>query len=136
MSRGLKNNNPGNIRISATKYEGEVFPSKDKAFRQFKEMRYGYRAMFVLLYTYRRKYYAKTIAQMISRYAPANENNTAGYIARVSKDSGIDANAEIRATNKDVMIPIVAAMSAVENGVAADMADVLAGWKLFLEYLK
>jgi hypothetical protein len=90
----------------------------------------------VLLYTYRRKYYAKTIAQMISRYAPANENNTAGYIARVSKDSGIDANAEITATNKDVMIPIVAAMSAVENGVAADMADVLAGWKLFLEYLK
>jgi Asp-tRNA(Asn)/Glu-tRNA(Gln) amidotransferase A subunit family amidase len=49
MSRGLKNNNPGNIRISATKYLGEVQPSQDRSFKQFKEMRYGYRAMFVII---------------------------------------------------------------------------------------
>ncbi|MDR2064565.1 MAG: structural protein P5 [Prevotellaceae bacterium] len=137
MSRGLKNNNPGNIRISTTKYLGEVQPSQDRSFKQFKEMRYGYRAMFVLLHSYQRKYGLKTIKQMIYRYAPPlDNNNTDGYVSRVSKDSGVDAAAEITATNKDVMIPVVAAMSAVENGVAADMAEVQAGWKLFLDYLK
>ena len=29
------------------------------------------------------------------------------------------------------MIPIVAAMSRVENGVSADMSEVDAGWELF-----
>jgi hypothetical protein len=137
MSRGLRNNNPGNIRISATTYLGEALPSLDKAFKQFREMRFGYRAMFVLLYTYQRKYGLKTIAQMITRYAPpADSNNTSAYVQRVSKDSGIDAATPITATHKDVMIPIVAAMSRVENGVEADITDVQAGWKLFLEYLK
>lgn len=137
MSRGLNNNNPGNIRLSATKYLGEVQPSQDKSFKQFKEMRFGYRAMFVLLYTYQKKYGLKTISQMVARYAPpADNNNTSGYIQRVSKDSGIGSNTEITATNKDVMIPIVSAMSAVENGVSADISEVQSGWKLFLEYLK
>jgi hypothetical protein len=100
-------------------------------------MRYGYRAMFVLLYTYQKKYGLKTIKQMIYRYAPPfDNNNTDGYVKRVSSDSGVDATAEITATNKDVMIPVVAAMSAVENGVPAELQDVKAGWKLFLEYLK
>jgi hypothetical protein len=137
MSRGLKNCNPGNIRISATKYLGEVQPSQDRAFKQFIEMRYGYRAIFVLLYTYQKNYGLKTISQMLYRYAPpADSNNTDGYIRRVSKDSGVDATAEITATNKDVMIPIVAAISAVENGVPADISEVEKGWKLFLNYLK
>ena len=136
MSRGLKNNNPGNIRISGTKYEGEIVPSQDKAFKQFSEMRYGYRAMFVLLYTYQKKYNCNTIRQMISRYAPENENNTGGYIARVCKDSGVVADTDITTTNREVMIPIVAAMSAVENGVPAVMSDVIAGFDLFKEYLK
>ena len=39
----------------------------------------------------------------------------------------------ITATNRDVMVPIVAAMSRVENGKDAVMADVEAGWKLFMQ---
>lgn len=38
MSRGLKNCNPGNIRISTTKWIGEIQPSTDKSFKQFKAM--------------------------------------------------------------------------------------------------
>lgn len=36
--RGLRNNNPGNIRLSSTKYQGEVQPSQDTAFKQFESM--------------------------------------------------------------------------------------------------
>ena len=53
----MRNRNPGNIRRSATKYLGEVAPSRDAAFKQFETMAWGYRAMFVLLDSYSRKGY-------------------------------------------------------------------------------
>ena len=131
LSRGLRNNNPGNIRLSSTRYLGEV-DSTDTAFKQFKSMAYGYRAMFVLLYTYQKKHKLDTIADMISRYAPAIENHTEKYIQAVSEWSGVPATSRITSTNGDIMVPIVAAMSRVENGVFANMTDVVKGWDLFI----
>lgn len=132
VPRGLRNNNPGNIRLSATRYHGEVCPSEDKAFKQFETMAHGYRAMFVLLYTYQHKHGLNTIAAMISRWAPSVENDTDGYIQAVSDWSGVPATSRITTTNGDIMVPIVAAMSRVENGVFANMPDVVKGWDLFI----
>lgn len=132
IARGLRNNNPGNIRLNGITYEGEIVPSKDKSFKQFKSMEYGYRAMFVVLHTYARKYGINTIEGMISRYAPASENHTQKYIDAVSEWSGVPGTSHITTTNADVMIPIVAAMSRVENGEAADKSEVEAGWKMFI----
>lgn len=132
MPRGLRNNNPGNIRLSATRYQGEVLPSQDKAFKQFETMAHGYRAMFVLLYTYQHKHGLNTIASMISRWAPNIENDTDGYIQAVADWSGVPATSRITTTNGDIMVPIVAAMSRVENGVFANMPDVVRGWDLFI----
>lgn len=131
--RGLRNNNPGNIRKNNIVYQGEVVPSKDEAFRQFITMAYGYRAMFTVLYTYQKKYGINTIADAIVRYAPSIENHTTAYIDAVSEWSGVPATSHITTTNADVMIPIVAAMSRVENGVPADMREVEQGWKLFIQ---
>ena len=50
--RGIRNNNPCNIRLSRTTYKGEVNPSSDKAFKQFESMAYGYMAVFVTLRHY------------------------------------------------------------------------------------
>lgn len=130
-SRGLRNNNPGNIRLSSTRYQGEV-DSTDSAFEQFKTMAHGYRAMFVLLYTYQKKHHLHTIAEMITRYAPPEENDTKAYINAVSEWSGVPSTCHITATNGDVMIPIVAAMSRVENVTEAVMGDVEKGWELFI----
>lgn len=131
LSRGLRNNNPGNIRRNMEKWQGEVIPSQDEAFKQFSSMAYGYRAVFVTLNTYQKKYGLDTIEKIIRRWAPENENDTKAYIDTVSKRSGVPATSRITATNRDVMVPIVAAMSHVENGTPAVMADVEAGWKLF-----
>ena len=131
--RGLRNNNPGNIRKGNVVYQGEIVPSKDDAFRQFTTMAYGYRAMFVLLHTYQRKYGLNTIASIISRYAPSVENHTEAYISAVAEASGVPATSHITTTNADVMVPIVVAMSKVENGVPAELSEVEAGWKLFIE---
>jgi hypothetical protein len=130
MTRGLRNNNPGNIRISGIKYQGEIQPSKDKNFKQFSSMPYGYRAMFVILRTYYVKYGLKSISQMIRRWAPANENNTVAYINHVSAWSGIHKDTSLEITSKGMMCAVVAAMSRVENGIKANSTDVQKGWDL------
>ena len=124
-SRGYRNNNPGNIRINGDKFQGEVIPSQDKEFKQFESMAYGYRAIFKILRNYQINYKLNTIRQMISRWAPKNENDTANYISFVSERSGIPADDPIRTDNREMMIRIVAAMSRVENGIDADMVDII-----------
>ena len=133
--RGLRNNNPLNIEKTkgGNPWQGEIVPSKDSRFAQFTSMAYGYRAAFKLLNNYQRNYGLDTIRKMISRWAPSNENHTEAYVKAVSDRSGVPADGRITTTNHDDMVPIVAAMSFVENGVEANIADVEAGWKLFIE---
>lgn len=131
MSRGLRNCNPGNIRRSRVRYKGEVLPSNDKEFKQFCSMAYGYRAMFVLLDSYRSKYGLCTIRQMLNRYAPPSENFTEGYIRFVASRTGIAPDEIVNTRAARDMVPIVAAMSEIENGKAAIISDVEAGWGLF-----
>lgn len=135
ISRGLRNNNPLNIEKTkgGNPWLGEIVPSADSRFAQFKSMAYGYRAAFKLLNNYQKNYGLDTIRKMISRWAPSNENHTDAYVETVSNRSGVPANSRITTTNRDVMVPIVAAMSYVENGVEARMADVEAGWELFIK---
>ena len=132
MSRGLRNCNPGNIRQSRSRFQGEVRPSRDSAFKQFETMAYGYRAMFVLLDTYRTRYGLSTIREMISRWAPPTENFTEGYIRFVAERTGINADATVDSRSERDMVPIVAAMSEIENGAKAVMSDVHEGWALFV----
>lgn len=132
LPRGLRNNNPGNIRKNGITYEGEVTPSQDASFKQFKSLAYGYRAIFVVLHTYARKYGIDTLERMIQRYAPATENHTQAYIDAVSEWSGVPPTSHLTSTNAEVMIPIVSAMSRVENGTVANVVEVEKGWKLFI----
>lgn len=133
MARGLNNRNPGNIRQSKGCYKGEVRPSRDPAFKQFETIAWGYRAIFVLLHTYRTRHGLRTIAAMIARWAPPSENKTELYIRTVSRRSGIPADRPLDTRDRRTMIPIAAAISFVENGTAADMHDVEKGWELFAD---
>lgn len=49
LPRGLRNNNPGNIRRNSNVFQGEKIPSSDRQFKQFKTLAYGYRAVFKIL---------------------------------------------------------------------------------------
>lgn len=129
LPRGVRNNNPLNIRISMDKFVGEVRPSQDKKFKQFDTMAHGYRAAFRVLRTYINNYKCDTIRKIISRWAPATENNTLAYVMTVSDRAGISPDAPISADNREMMVRIVAAMSYVENGVEADRVEVLDGWE-------
>ena len=127
--RGLRNNNPGNIRRNSDVFQGEK-TSSDREFKQFKSMAYGYRAIFKILSNYYRNYKLDTIRKMIGRWAPENENDTEAYIKAVADYSGIPADDPIDINDREQMIRIVAGMSKVENGREGDMSDVIAGWNL------
>ena len=129
-ARGLRNNNPGNIRINGDLFQGEVRPSKDKSFKQFTTMAYGYRAMFKILSNYFKNYKLDTIRKMIIRWAPHKENHTEAYIKAVSDYAGIPADDPINVNDREQMIRIVAGMSRVENGREAEMSDIIAGWEM------
>ena len=132
MSRALRNNNPGNIRLGTFKYRGEKTKSSDLSFRQFESIEWGYRAMFVLLHTYAVKHGCHTLRKIINRYAPPVENHTDNYIRRVADSAHLSPDVEISTSDAGIMVAVVAAMSEVENGVKANMADVWRGWELFI----
>lgn len=129
LPRGLRNNNPLNIRKNSDVFQGEVVPSRDTAFKQFKTMAHGYRAGFKILSNYYRIYKLTTIRKIISRWAPENENNTSAYVSLVSSYAGIGPD-DLISFDREQMIRVVAGMSKVENGREADMSDVIAGWNL------
>ena len=131
MARGLDNRNPGNIRQSKVRYRGEVRPSRDPAFKEFESLAWGYRAIFVLLDTYRIRYGLDTLRGMISRWAPPSENHTDAYIRAVAADTGLDPDERLDTHDARTMIPVAAAISRVENGTPADMRQVAEGWRLF-----
>lgn len=133
MSRGLRNRNPGNIRRSGSRFRGEVVPGRDASFKEFETMAWGYRAMFVLLDGYRRRHALSTIRQFITRYAPPSENFTDGYIRFVARTAGIDADIPLDTRSPRDMIPLVCAMSEIENGVKAVTQEVHDGWNLFAQ---
>ena len=133
MTRGLRNNNPGNIRHDGVKWRGEI-AGTDKSFKTFETMAWGVRAMFLLLNNYQIKYGIDTIESMIKRWAPENENNTETYIQTVSKISGINRSTLVTTTRKEQMLPIIEAMIMVENGKNIPYDIICEGWQLFIKH--
>jgi hypothetical protein len=129
MTRGLRNNNPGNIRKNRDVFQGEIIPSSDRDFKQFRTLAYGYRAMFVSLNTYRKRG-LDTIEKIISAWAPPSENDTRNYIHSVVKWSGVPKDRILTEYDGKDYIKIVAAMSRVENGLPANLWDVETGFSL------
>lgn len=130
LPRGLRNNNPGNIRRSSDRWLGLAPVQADPDFFQFAYISYGYRALIITLQNYRRKHGLQTIADMIRRWAPTNENNTAAYVRSVCHEMQVPDCYVPDIEDKGTMCALAAAISKHENGVPAVMKDVERGWEL------
>lgn len=128
--RGIRNNNPGNIRITKDKWKGLREDQTDKDFFQFVSMPYGYRALIKTLQNYRKLHDCWTIGDFIRRYAPPTENHTTAYIRTVCDKMGVSPASIPNTDDKLTMCMLAAAISYVENGVLAEMEDVVKGWEL------
>ena len=128
--RGIRNNNPGNIRITKDRWKGLSLVQADREFFQFTKMKWGYRALLRTLQNYRRRHGCQSIKDFISRWAPATENRTGNYIAAVCKKLQVPSTYCPDVDDRGTMCAMAAAISEVENGVPAKMADIEAGWEL------
>ena len=115
LPRGLRNNNPLNIKKGSS-WIGERPIQTDKTFEQFIDIIFGLRAGFYLLRKYINVYGDNTIEKIIRRWAPPTENATTKYIDIVSRLTGIPARQEFRFENAEILIAIVNEMCFVENG--------------------
>lgn len=73
-------NNPANIRYNPyNTWKGQIEPLR--GFCQFSDIKYGLRALMVLLRNYIKNRKCRSVSQIIHRFAPVFENNTSGYIS-------------------------------------------------------
>ena len=118
--RGIRNNNPGNIRFGKSVWLGSVKGS-DPAFVTFSEMRYGVRAMALLLLHYQKHYGDKTIRQLINRWAPPVENDTGAYVNHVALICDAQPSAPYDLMLSDNLFYLVSAIILHENGTMSGM---------------
>lgn len=114
MSRGIRNNNPGNIRHGSSQWQGMSAEQTDAEYIQFDDPVYGIRALAKLLKNYQSRYGLKTIREIITRWAPPSENITSAYVANVARIVGVSADQQIIVTDK--IVPLVVAIITHENG--------------------
>merc|ERR1712061_412862 len=83
VPRGIRNNNPGNIRDFGIPWEG--LAGKDNAdFCKFKSAHHGLRALSRDMIT-KIGNGVNTVDKIISKHAPPNENDTSSYIKHVAR---------------------------------------------------
>ena len=146
--RGIRNNNPLNIRLSSDKWQGQINPSGnanvndndnnsslkgESDFCQFYTMEYGWRAAFVILCkTYYGKYKLKTIRDIVTRWAPPKENNTEAYIRHVSDYTGIGPDRDLGdpQTHPTNWLLTGYAMAVMENGKTLPPIPMIKGFAL------
>lgn len=111
--RGIRNNNPGNIRYTGTQWQGLADTPTDGEYCIFINVRYGIRAMARILKSYAGRGLV-TIESIISTWAPDSENNTKSYILAVSRRMGVGSTQVL--TVKD-WPALIEAVIHHENGV-------------------
>ncbi len=118
--RGIRNNNPGNLRISNQAWEGKVATNTDGEFEQFSSYEYGVRALILLLRNYLRGD-RNTLSKIISAYAPASDgNHTNNYITFMVdrlKQGGLTVDADTELTIDRTTLRLLAqGIARMENG--------------------
>lgn len=116
IPRGVRNNNPGNIRRNGDPWQGLAERHSDVEFFTFKSPIYGIRALARTLIVYQDKHGLRTIRQIIGRWAPPVENNTNAYVRAVAADAGLDAYQTLDMHQFAHLLPLTKAIIHHENG--------------------
>ena len=116
IPRNQRNNNPGNIRLGGSNWDGSV-TGNDTEFVTFATPEMGVRAMVKTLHTYQERYNLSSIREIISRWAPYGPNDTGGYIDFVSKSMGVDPDLTLELKkDPETTKKLVSAMIQKEGG--------------------
>ena len=112
-TQGRRTNNPLNLKFNA-KNDWMGKKESENGFETFDDMAYGVRAADDTLRTYD-NYNIDTVAKVINRWAPPNENNTDEYIKFVAKELNISPNDKIDLQNDETRQNLLKAMVKMES---------------------
>ena len=116
LPRGIRNNNPGNIKADGTSWQGMA--GDDGTFVIFDDMSWGTRAMATSL-TNMVKGGLTTLNQLIRTWSATDQD---AYVANVSQATGIDPNAPL-SLDVPTLSKIMRAMISQENGDAGSLVS-------------
>ncbi len=116
LPRGIRNNNPGNLKKTDTKWQGLADTQTDDKFFVFSTPIYGIRALARTLISYQVKHGLRTIRQIIGRWAPTSENDTVAYIKAVCEGSRLGADVELDMHKHEHLKALAVAIIGFENG--------------------
>ena len=123
LPRGIRNNNPGNIRATKDPWQGLDSPPSDGEFFRCKTPADGIRMLARTLITYQDKRLAAdgsaidTVQEVIARWAPPAENDTDAYAESVRKNTGIKRGEHIDLHDYETMDKVCRSIILHENGV-------------------
>ena len=140
MTRGIRNNNPLNLRHSADRWQGARIMQTDPDYVQYKDIKWGFRAAWKILDTYcltfKKEGKAYNVRNIIGRWAPPTENDTDAYVRAVVKLSGLGGNENMPRPKHywnfeevDKLVRLIRAMVCVENGIKWEKVDTKDIWK-------
>jgi hypothetical protein len=121
-SRGIRNNNPGNIERGAPwqglAEPGEMTPEQaaETRFCVFRAPEWGIRAIARILISYQDRHDIRTIEGTIRRWAPPHENDTGSYARAVAAKVGVEPDDTVDLASYAVARPLVEAIIQHENG--------------------
>lgn len=132
--RGIRNNNPGNLRaVAGIAWRGQI-GADDKGFCIFDTAHNGLRANAKQLIAYQDKHGIRTVRGAINRWAPPSENDTGAYVNAVCAAVGVGPDDQIDMHRVTTLVPLLMAIVQHENGqqpystneIGAAVADALA----------
>ncbi len=125
LTRGERNRNPGNLERNGIPWRGMADEQPDPRFITFGTPVMGIRALATVLLTYYRKHKLCTVRQIIGRWAPPNENNTAAYAACVANDLLCTPDEDLQVDDPAVLLALTRAIIRHENGRCIYQDDIL-----------
>ena len=116
VQRGIRNNNPLNIRYdSANDWQGQI-GKDDEGFAIFETPDYGIRAGDRILENYDELHGIDTISEITERFAPASDDNDPeAYADFIASRTGMGADERIDLSNPATRQSILTAQSAFET---------------------
>lgn len=117
--RGIRDNNPGNLRPGTEPWVGQV--GTEGGYLVFDTMAHGLRALAITLRNYWRFHQLDTVAGIIGRWAPPSDrNNTTAYIIAVANDIGVAPGDALDMENPATIAALTQAIIRHENGASVD----------------
>lgn len=123
-TRGIRNNNPGNILRSADQWQGMAPQQTDGEMIQFVSPEYGLRAIVVIARSYQKRGLT-TVRQFVETWCPPKhtlpsgkvvDNNTPAYVNSVCTALGAQPGDKLDLTKRGVVGNLLRAVVRQENG--------------------